>query len=79
MRVNNVVLRKKRKLKSVPFSIQCTINDIGYCGPLSLEWEDGGMDREFGAKESCAFVRKLDFPISHIAFDAAFEKAGIEF
>ena len=25
------------------------LNDIGYAGPLSVEWEDGGMDREFGA------------------------------
>jgi len=50
------------------------LNDIGYNGPLSVEWEDSGMDREFGAKEACAFVRKVDFPSSNIAFDAAFEK-----
>ncbi len=49
-----------------------TLNDIGYAGPLSVEWEDGAMDREFGATESCAFVRKLDFPSSHLAFDAQF-------
>jgi hypothetical protein len=39
-------------------------------GPLSIEWEDGGMDREFGAAESCDFVRALDFPPSNIVFDA---------
>ncbi len=50
------------------------LNRIGYKGPLSVEWEDGGMDREFGAKEACEFVRKADFPSSNIAFDAAFEK-----
>jgi sugar phosphate isomerase/epimerase len=50
------------------------LNRIGYKGPLSVEWEDGGMDREFGAKEACEFVRKVDFPSSNIAFDAAFEK-----
>jgi sugar phosphate isomerase/epimerase len=50
------------------------LNEIGYEGPLSVEWEDGGMDREFGARESCEFVRRLDFPISKAAFDAAFEK-----
>jgi sugar phosphate isomerase/epimerase len=50
------------------------LNRIGYKGPLSVEWEDSGMDREFGAKEACAFVRKVDFPTSNIAFDAAFEK-----
>jgi hypothetical protein len=41
-----------------------------------VEWEDPGMDREHGAKESCAFVRRLDFAASSVAFDAAFEKKG---
>jgi sugar phosphate isomerase/epimerase len=50
------------------------LNDVGYCGPLSVEWEDGRMDRVHGATESCAFVRKLDFAPSHAAFDAAFSK-----
>jgi len=50
------------------------LNRIKYTGPLSVEWEDSGMDREFGAKEACEFVRKVDFPSSSIAFDAAFEK-----
>lgn len=51
------------------------LNRINYKGPLSVEWEDSGMDREFGATEACAFVKKVDFPSSNIAFDAAFEKA----
>jgi sugar phosphate isomerase/epimerase len=51
------------------------LNDIGYQGPLSVEWEDSGMDREFGAKEACEFVRRIDFPPSKVAFDAAFDKA----
>ena len=50
------------------------LNSIGYQGPLSVEWEDGGMDREHGAAEAAAFLRKLDFAPSAIAFDAAFEK-----
>jgi sugar phosphate isomerase/epimerase len=50
------------------------LNDIGYSGPLSVEWEDSGMDREFGAKEAAGFVRKLDFSPSARAFDAAFEE-----
>jgi sugar phosphate isomerase/epimerase len=50
------------------------LNRINYKGPLSVEWEDSGMDREFGAKEACEFVKKVDFPASDIAFDAAFEK-----
>jgi sugar phosphate isomerase/epimerase len=50
------------------------LNDIGYNGPLSVEWEDGKMDREHGATEACAFIRRIDFPPSAIAFDAAFER-----
>lgn len=50
------------------------LNDVGYAGPLSVEWEDGKMDREHGATEACAFVKRLDFAPSAIAFDAAFEK-----
>ncbi len=50
------------------------LNDVGYTGPLSVEWEDCGMDREFGAAEASAFVKKMDFAPSNRAFDAAFEK-----
>ncbi|MGQ9575135.1 MAG: sugar phosphate isomerase/epimerase family protein [Thermoguttaceae bacterium] len=50
------------------------LNEAGYQGPLSVEWEDSGMDREHGAKEACEFVRRLDFAPSKVAFDAAFEK-----
>ncbi|MHB1038372.1 MAG: sugar phosphate isomerase/epimerase family protein [Pirellulales bacterium] len=47
-----------------------TLNAIGYDGPLSVEWEDSGMDREVGAREACEFVKRLDFPPSKRAFDA---------
>jgi sugar phosphate isomerase/epimerase len=50
------------------------LNRIGYRGPLSVEWEDSGMDREHGAREACEFVRAVDFAPSDIAFDSAFEK-----
>ncbi len=50
------------------------LNEIGYDGPLSIEWEDSGMDREFGAKEAAGFVKRMDFPPSARAFDAAFEE-----
>ncbi len=50
------------------------LNDIGYWGPLSVEWEDGKMDREHGAAEAAAFLRRLDFAPSAVAFDAAFER-----
>jgi sugar phosphate isomerase/epimerase len=49
------------------------LNRIGYTGPLSIEWEDSGMDREFGAKEALAMIRGEDFTASDVAFDAAFE------
>jgi sugar phosphate isomerase/epimerase len=52
------------------------LNDVGYGGPLSVEWEDIRMDRVHGATEAAAFVRRLDFPASAVAFDAAFEKQG---
>lgn len=50
------------------------LNVIGYDGPLSVEWEDCGMDREFGATEACAFTQGIDFAPSGRAFDAAFEE-----
>jgi sugar phosphate isomerase/epimerase len=46
----------------------------GYTGPLSVEWEDTGMDREFGATEACAMIKRMDFPPSAVAFDAAFQR-----
>ena len=49
-----------------------TLNVINYQGPLSVEWEDMGMDRDVGAKEACEFVKRLDFRPSGRAFDAAF-------
>ncbi|HEX8465375.1 MAG TPA: sugar phosphate isomerase/epimerase [Abditibacterium sp.] len=50
------------------------LNDIGYDGPLSNEWEDSGMDRFHGATEAAAFIKKADFKPSDRAFDAAFDK-----
>ena len=49
-----------------------TLNHIGYKGPLSVEWEDAAMDRDFGAAEACEFVKALDFPRSDRVFDEAF-------
>ncbi|MGB8492188.1 MAG: sugar phosphate isomerase/epimerase family protein [Bacteroidales bacterium] len=50
------------------------LNRIGYNGPLSVEWEDSGMDREHGAREALAYVRAVDYAPSGIAFDSAFDK-----
>lgn len=48
------------------------LNRIGYDGPLSIEWEDSGMDRDWGGPDALAFVRRTDFAPSSVAFDAAF-------
>ena len=50
------------------------LNDTGYAGPLSVEWEDSRMDRVHGATEAAAFTRRLDFAPNQAAFDAAFAK-----
>lgn len=51
------------------------LNHIKYAGPLSVEWEDPGMDREAGAQEALHFVKNLDFTPASTAFDAAFSEA----
>ncbi len=52
------------------------LNRIGYSGPLSIEWEDSGMDREWGAQDALRFVRQVDFMPSAVAFDAAMQRSG---
>ncbi len=47
------------------------LNYYGYDGPLSIEWEDSGMDRVFGATEACEFTKKMNFSASNVAFDDA--------
>jgi sugar phosphate isomerase/epimerase len=49
------------------------LNRIGYDGPLSVEWEDSGMDREWGAPDAVQFLRRTHFAPSSVAFDAAFQ------
>jgi len=51
------------------------LNRIGYRGPLSIEWEDSGMDREWGARDAVAYVRAIDFEPSAVAFDAAMQRS----
>lgn len=51
-----------------------SLNAISYEGPLSVEWEDMGMDRVHGATESCEYTKSVDFKQSDIVFDAAFDK-----
>jgi sugar phosphate isomerase/epimerase len=47
---------------------------IGYTGPISVEWEDAGMDRLQGAPEALAFLKRFDFAPSETSFDAAFSQ-----
>ncbi|MDP6631872.1 MAG: sugar phosphate isomerase/epimerase [Kiritimatiellia bacterium] len=54
--------------------IMVALNDMGYKGPLSVEWEDSRMDRCHGAREACEFVKSVDFPSSNIAFDSQFDR-----
>ena len=60
-------------LGDVPWQ-QCfrALNAIGYDGPLSVEWEDAGMDRLVGAPAALKFVRENAVEPSAAAFDAAF-------
>ena len=55
-------------------NIIVALNDVNYQGPLSVEWEDSRMDREHGASEAAAFVKRIDFKRSTIAFDAQFDR-----
>jgi sugar phosphate isomerase/epimerase len=56
-------------------SIVRVLNAHGYSGPLSVEWEDSGMDREYGAAEAVKFIKsKMDFIPSAIKFDEALAK-----
>lgn len=47
------------------------LNQMKYEGNITIEWEDSGMDRMYGAKEALENLKKLDFPVSEIAFDKA--------
>ena len=50
------------------------LNRIGYAGPLSIEWEDCGMDREYGAKDALQFTRSIDFGASGQQFSSSPQK-----
>ena len=49
------------------------LNAMNYNGPLSVEWEDSGMNRDFGAREACEFVKSINFSPSMVAFDKTFK------
>jgi sugar phosphate isomerase/epimerase len=47
------------------------LNQLGYEGPLCVEWEDSGMDRISGATEALGCARRLNFRPSPVGFDTA--------
>jgi sugar phosphate isomerase/epimerase len=47
---------------------------VGYDGPISVEWEDAGMDRLHGAAEAVTYIRSLLWKLPDAAFDAAFSQ-----
>ncbi len=47
------------------------LNQIGYQGPLCVEWEDSGMERMFGAAEAYKYIKQLIFDPSAFGFDSA--------
>jgi sugar phosphate isomerase/epimerase len=52
------------------------LNAIGYDGPISVEWEDAGMDRLVGAADALEFVRRTVPSPPSAAFDAAFSSSS---
>ena len=48
------------------------LNDIGYNGPLAVDWQDAGMNRDFGAEDACKFVKRLDFEPAQPGGDTPF-------
>ncbi len=57
---------------------QCfrALTAIGYTGPISIEWEDAGMDRLVGAPDALQYVRSKLFDAPAAAFDSAFSQRG---
>ena len=52
------------------------LNSIGYDGPISVEWEDAGMDRLEGAAEAVRILRGFDHTPPAASFDAAFSDSS---
>src|SRR5262249_31376903 len=57
-------------------SIIRALNEIGYNGPLAVEYKDAAIEREYGAEEACKFVKRLDFePAPRRGGDGVFHEA----
>jgi sugar phosphate isomerase/epimerase len=53
-------------------AVMRALNDVGYEGPLAVEWKDAGVQRDAGADEACKFVKRLDFEPSRRGGSQAF-------
>jgi sugar phosphate isomerase/epimerase len=53
------------------------LNSIGYEGPISVEWEDAGMDRLHGAAEAVGFIRSLLWKLPDKSFDSVFKQENL--
>src|SRR5262249_13274128 len=51
------------------------LNDIGYEGPLAVDWQDPSMDRDWGAEDACKFLQRLNFPTRPRDADGAFRRS----
>src|SRR5207244_8248301 len=51
------------------------LNDAGYDGPVSVDWEDPGMNRDWGAEDACKFIKRLDFAPAPRSAEQAFRPA----
>jgi sugar phosphate isomerase/epimerase len=52
------------------------LNAIGYSGPISIEWEDAGMNRLYGAHEALELLSRYDYDGAPARFDAVFSSQG---
>jgi len=51
--------------------INRVLNWSGYDGPVSVEWEDSGMERIYGITEAFEYIKSMNFEPSDMAFDEA--------
>jgi sugar phosphate isomerase/epimerase len=52
------------------------LKGIGYKGPISIEWEDAGMERRTGAKDALERARSLLWQLPSASFDSVFKNEG---
>ena len=53
------------------------LESIGYTGPISIEWEDAGMDRLHGAKEAVGYIRSLLWKLPDRIVRRRFQQPGL--